>query len=128
MADPRVRSPFSGADELLQPGMVDQIRLSWRLLRDPRVPWVKNVIPALAALYVLSPIDPIPDFLIGIGQMDDLGVLIALTIATVRWLPRLAPDHVVAEHWATMHQRSAPESPSDAAPGKTYEGTFRLRD
>ena len=92
MAQPRDRSPLSGAEQLLDAEMLDQIRLGWRLLRDSRVPWIKNVIPAFAALYLISPIDPIPDFLIGLGQIDDLGILIATTIATVRWLPRLAPQ------------------------------------
>lgn len=128
MADPRPRSPFAGADQLLQPGMLDQIRLGWRLLRDPRVPWIKNAIPAFAALYLISPIDPIPDFLIGLGQVDDLGILIALTIATIRWLPRLAPEAVVAEHLATMRGQSGPGGASPDPHGPTYEGQFRLRD
>ncbi len=128
MADSRPRSPFSGADQLLEPGALDQIRLGWRLLRDPRVPWIKNAIPAFAALYLVSPIDLIPDFLIGLGQVDDLGILVALTIATIRWLPRLAPQAVVEEHLADMHGRTA----SDASPGEphgpTYEGRYRLHD
>ncbi|CAA9552394.1 MAG: hypothetical protein AVDCRST_MAG59-1864 [uncultured Thermomicrobiales bacterium] len=129
MAQPRDRSPLSGAEQLLDAGMLDQIRLGWRLLRDSRVPWIKNVIPAFAALYLISPIDPIPDFLIGLGQIDDLGILIATTIATVRWLPRLAPQAVVEEHLADIHGRPAAAGAETAEPdGPTYEGRYRLRD
>src|SRR5688572_7141849 len=78
MVDPRGRSAFSGAEHFLQPGMVDQVKLGWRLLRDPRVPWIKNALPAFAALYLISPIDPIPDFLLGLGQLDDFGILVAM--------------------------------------------------
>jgi len=128
MADPRTRSPFAGADQLLQPNLLDQVRLGWRLLRDPRVPWIKNAIPAFAALYLISPIDPIPDFLIGLGQVDDLGILVAMTIATIRWLPRLAPNWVVEEHLADLRgeERSADASREPQAP--TYEGRYRLHD
>ncbi len=128
MAEPRVRSPFAGADQLLEPNVMDQIRLGWRLLRDPRVPWIKNAIPAFAALYLISPIDVIPDFLLGLGQVDDLGILIAMTIATIRWLPRLAPRAVVDEHLADIHGRQATETARPEPNGPTYEGRYRLRD
>ena len=33
------------------------------------------LLPALALLYVISPIDLIPDFVLGIGALDDLAIL-----------------------------------------------------
>ncbi|RRQ45072.1 YkvA family protein [Chryseobacterium sp. SC28] len=33
------------------------------------------ILPALALLYVISPIDLIPDFVLGIGALDDLALL-----------------------------------------------------
>ena len=128
MAANRTTSPFTGADRLLEPGVLDQARLGWRLFRDPRVPWVKNVIPAFAALYLISPIDPIPDFLIGLGQVDDLGMLIALTLATIRWLPRMAPRAVVEEHLADLQGKSEPPRRTADPDGPTYEARYRLRD
>lgn len=136
MSDARTNSAFNGAQQLLEPGMVDQIRLSWRLLRDPRVCWVKNVLPAVAALYVLSPIDLAPDFLPGIGQIDDAGLVVALLLVTVRLLPRLAPAWVVDEHLRDIrggapeptsdgrHDRSTAASGSD---GRIVEGQYRVR-
>src|SRR4051794_22266586 len=95
-------SAFAGAGALLDRGMRDQLRLSWRLLRDERVSGLKFALPAFLALYVISPFDPIPDFLLGLGQVDDLGVVVAGVLLLARILPRLAPGHVVDEHLQDM--------------------------
>lgn len=93
---------FAGASTLLDPGVIDQMRLAWRLLRDERVSSFKFVIPALIALYVASPIDPIPDFLLGLGQVDDLGVIMLGLLIAIRAIPKLAPTHIVDEHLQQM--------------------------
>jgi uncharacterized membrane protein YkvA (DUF1232 family) len=130
MTGDQMRSPLSGAERLADPGMVGEARLAWRLLRDPRVSWLKMAIPVFAALYVASPIDPIPDFLLGIGQVDDLGVVIALTLATIRLLPRLSPQHVVAEHRADLAGDGSDRPPPDGAAsnGPVYDGAFHVRE
>ena len=59
------------------------------LLRDPQIPfWAKAAIPAMAAAYVISPVDLIPDFLVGPGQVDDLGVILLAATATVAFLQK----------------------------------------
>jgi uncharacterized membrane protein YkvA (DUF1232 family) len=98
----RTTTAFAGASVLLDRGMRDQLRLAWRLLRDERVPALKFALPALLALYVVSPIDIIPDFLLGLGQIDDLGVVMAGVLLLARVIPRLAPGHVVDEHLRDM--------------------------
>jgi uncharacterized membrane protein YkvA (DUF1232 family) len=61
----------------------------WPLLRDPRIPlWAKAAIPALAAAYVISPVDLIPDFLLGAGQLDDIGVMLLAASATAAFLQK----------------------------------------
>jgi uncharacterized membrane protein YkvA (DUF1232 family) len=50
--------------------------------RHPRTHWYAKVITALIVGYVFSPIDPIPDFIPGVGLLDEMvvvpiGVLIA---------------------------------------------------
>ena len=45
--------------------------------------------------YLASPIDLIPDFLPGIGQLDD----VLLVAAALRYVVRRAGSEVVAEHW-----------------------------
>ncbi len=131
MASTQARSPLSGAERLAEPGAIDQARLAWRLMRDSRVSAVKYALPFLAALYFFSPIDPIPDFLLGIGQMDDLGVIVALALATMRLLPKVAPGYVVAEHRADLGgQATAYDAPppSGRENGPVYDGTYRVRD
>lgn len=86
----------------LNPGLIDRMRLGWRLLRDPRVSTLPKVlIPALTALYVVSPIDLLPDFLLGIGQVDDITV-VALALSALSLLVRWAPAQVVREHASAL--------------------------
>ena len=98
----RTASAFAGAGALLDRSFRDQLRLSWRLLRDERVSAVKFAIPALLVLYVISPIDLIPDFLLGLGQVDDSGAVIAGILLIARIIPKLTPGHVVDEHLRDM--------------------------
>jgi len=100
--DRRSTTAFAGASALLDRGVRDQLRLAWRLLRDERVSAIKFALPVLIGLYVLSPIDSIPDFFLGLGQIDDLGVVIAGVLILARVIPRLAPGHVVDDHLRDM--------------------------
>ena len=78
-----------------------QIRLSWSLLLDNRVPLRLKVIPLTAIAYVLSPIDLVPDVIPVLGQLDDLGVLMtALTTFN-----NLAPADVAAEHMERLQAK-----------------------
>ena len=79
-------------------GMIDRLRLGWRLLRDPRVPaWPKLLAPAVMVLYVLSPVDAIPDVIPLLGQLDDAGV-IALALAAIGMLAQWSPAEIVRQH------------------------------
>ena len=54
-------------------------RMLWRALKHPLQPrWLKPVV-ALVALYVLSPVDFIPDFIPLLGVIDDI-VLVPLAM------------------------------------------------
>lgn len=74
------------------------IRLTWRLLQDSRVPIWTKAIPVLTVLYILSPIDVIPDFLLILGQLDDIVIL----TAGFQLFERLAPFEIVEEHRRRM--------------------------
>jgi hypothetical protein len=58
------------------PDCVTTIR---RLRRDPRVPRRAKVVVALAGLWLLSPIDLLPEFLPVIGPLDD-ALVVALAV------------------------------------------------
>jgi uncharacterized membrane protein YkvA (DUF1232 family) len=91
-------------------GLVNQLILTWRLLRDPRVPLGTKSIAFLGVIYILSPLDFIPDVFLVIGQLDDLGIL----LGGMQLFEMLAPPHIVAEHRAAIQQRGKPLETVDA--------------
>ena len=48
-----------------------ELLLAWGLLRDPRTPKSAKLATVLAIVYVLSPIDLIPDTIPLLGWLDD---------------------------------------------------------
>jgi uncharacterized membrane protein YkvA (DUF1232 family) len=66
-----------------------------RLRRDPRVPRRAKVVVALAGLWLLSPIDLLPEFLPVIGPLDDV-VVVALAL---RYAARQVPREVLVAAW-----------------------------
>lgn len=105
---------FAGAAMLLQPGFRNELKLSWRLLRDERVTSLKYLAPALLALYVASPIDVIPDLLLGIGQVDDLGIAVLGLMVALKVIPKLAPAEVLNEHTADINGHTTRPSGAEA--------------
>jgi uncharacterized membrane protein YkvA (DUF1232 family) len=65
------------------------------LLRDPRVPRGSKVLIGFAVVWLVSPIDLIPEFIPVVGPLDD-AVVAALVLRHV--LKRTDKD-VLAEHW-----------------------------
>ena len=106
----------------MRPGLVGtliaELRLTWRLMREPRVPLFAKVLPALAVLYVLSPLDFIPDVLPVLGQIDDLGIL----ILSVKLFLRLCPASVATFHGDAIAsgRRFTPMAPADVVIDATY--------
>jgi uncharacterized membrane protein YkvA (DUF1232 family) len=66
-----------------------------RLRRDPRVPRRAKVAIVLAALWLASPVDLIPEFLPVIGPLDDV-VVVALAL---RYAGRQVPHQVLLDAW-----------------------------
>jgi uncharacterized membrane protein YkvA (DUF1232 family) len=74
------------------PDCVTAIR---RLRRDPRVPRRAKLVVALAGLWLLSPIDLLPEFLPVIGPLDDV-LVVALAL---RYAARQVPREVLVAAW-----------------------------
>ena len=55
--------------------------------KHPRTPWYAKVLAALIIGYALSPIDLIPDFIPGVGYLDDLIVIPAGIALLVKIIP-----------------------------------------
>lgn len=71
------------------------VMLLIKLLRDPRVSQADKAILAGIIMYVIVPLDVIPDFIPFIGQVDDAYLL---SISILRLLNR-ADREVVMDHW-----------------------------
>jgi uncharacterized membrane protein YkvA (DUF1232 family) len=74
------------------PACVTMVR---RLRRDPRVPRRAKLAIGFAGLWVISPIDLIPEFLPIIGPLDDI-VVVAIAL---RYAARQVPPEVLFEAW-----------------------------
>ncbi len=69
-------------------------RLILRLMLDRRVPiWSKLIIPG-GIIYMVSPFDIIPDFLIGLGWLDDIFAIVATTTLFLLSIP----SDILREH------------------------------
>lgn len=88
-----LREKISFFQEALQ-----NLQLIWRLFRDPEVPLAVKIIPLGALFYLVMPIDLLPDAFLGIGQLDDLGVLLLGFKAFVE----MSPKDIVARHRAEL--------------------------
>ena len=95
------------------------MQLVWRLMLDSRVPAFTKAIVPLVAVYLLSPIDLIPEgFLLFFGMVDDLAILFFGT----KLLINLCPPDVVAEHRRALG--GGPEFTGD----EYVDGSYRVVD
>ena len=95
-----VRSPMTIEERkaFLRGLGADLIRLPGRLRRlaaDPRTPRRARWMLIALAVYVASPIDPIPDFIPVIGHLDEI-VIVPIVLARVR---RMIPPEVWETHF-----------------------------
>ena len=71
------------------------VKLVFNLARDPRVPPRSKAVLVVLAAYLVSPVELIPDFLPGIGQLDDL----AVTAFALDQMLNRVDAAIVREHW-----------------------------
>jgi uncharacterized membrane protein YkvA (DUF1232 family) len=69
----------------------------WIAARDPRVPWYAKVVATAVAAYAFSPIDLIPDFIPVLGYLDDIIIVPAGILLTIRLIPAGLMDEFRAE-------------------------------
>jgi uncharacterized membrane protein YkvA (DUF1232 family) len=109
MADPPTNPPARPALGE-QPGRAEASPRVWRellrflpdvgrlfvdLAKDDRVPFKAKIMAGAVATYLVTPIDVVPDFIPGGGQMDDL----AIAVWGVRQLLRAAGYEVLQDLW-----------------------------
>ncbi|MGI8786071.1 MAG: YkvA family protein [Acidobacteriota bacterium] len=71
------------------------VRLIYRLIKDPRVSRMDKVLLAGVVVYVLNPLDLLPDAIPFIGQVDDIYLV---AVALIRMAHRTDPS-VLRELW-----------------------------
>jgi uncharacterized membrane protein YkvA (DUF1232 family) len=99
--------------------LIRNAKLVWRLLKDPRVsPAIKLTVPALAAIYLIWPIDLLPDVLLGLGQLDDLAIL----LLGVRLFIELCPPGIVQLHRDALDGKPPPGKEQ----GEIVDGEYRV--
>lgn len=74
--------------------LIGHAKLLWALYRDPRAPKSFKVLVWAVFLYLLMPIDIIPDFIPVLGQLDDL----LIVVVGYKLLVKLCPPGLVDEH------------------------------
>ena len=62
----------------------------WFCMTDKKTPVRIRLVILVALGYFLSPIDIIPDFIPGVGYLDDMGVLV--------WTALLVASHITPKH------------------------------
>ena len=104
------------------PHLRHMVKLIWGLIRDRRVPIYLKGMLGLAVVYVLSPLDLIPEAVaLTLGLVDDL----AIVMAGINWFLRLAPRDAVDDHLKTMapdFQQSVQEWRGDQQPSGRPDG------
>lgn len=102
-------APKGNLAENLQknPGLIKelwyQIQLVYRLMVDGEVPFYLKLLPVAALAYIISPVDLAPDVLPGLGQLDDLTVL----LLALRFFVGFVPTHIVEEHRQKIYKLEA---------------------
>ena len=92
----REKSELKGRMRSFLMFLPNMVMLLGRLLKDARVPTAEKALFLAAIVYVISPLDLIPDIFPFIGQVDDLYV-VALTLLR---LVNRTDESVVRQHWS----------------------------
>ncbi len=102
-----------------------QGRLAWRLFWDSRVPLWTKLIPPAALAYLISPVDLVPDVALGLGQLDDLAVL----LLGLKLFIEVAPPDVVREHLRALGARIKEwRVVEEEEPPVVIEGEYQLQE
>ncbi len=119
----RTRSPQESLNILGE--LFRQGQLVWRLLLDRRVPRVLKLIPLATFVYFLMPVDLLPDVFLGLGQLDDLAIILfGLSVFL-----RLCPPGIVQQyrdHWGSARTEPPKEEASGKHTGEIIDATYKV--
>jgi uncharacterized membrane protein YkvA (DUF1232 family) len=121
--------------------VIQQVKLVYYLMVDPRVHPLAKLIPIAAVGYIFLPVNLIPDFIPVLGQLDDA----AIVMLGMRLFFEIVPSAVVREHLKRLAQPvtddewhaafTPPENAGPAAsnvagpaPEEVIEGEFKITE
>lgn len=84
----------------------NEVEFYRRLSRDERIPKISKALLGAAVLYLLSPIDLIPDVIPVLGHLDDLVIIPLLVYLSLKFIP----DDVIEEVRREIQSRAEPPS------------------
>jgi uncharacterized membrane protein YkvA (DUF1232 family) len=96
-----------------------ELGLIWRLMVSRQVPLWTKLVPLAIVLYIISPIDVIPDPILGLGQIDDVALLLLGSQLFIAMCPRDVVQRL-------RQRQSAGAAPDDDA--EVVDGTYRVLD
>lgn len=94
----------------------EKIRLVYRLMLDPEVPIYLKALPFVGIIYLLIPFDFLPDVIPGLGQLDDLTIL----IIGAKMFIDMAPHQAVERHIKNMRSQREGISDGNDQGGEKY--------
>ena len=100
-------------------GLWQQLRLVQKLFLDPEVPIYLKALPIAAVVYLLFPFDFIPDVIPGLGQLDDITIL----VLGAKMFIEMAPQQVVARHLRIMRSQGDNTPTIDEQPLEEFYST-----
>jgi uncharacterized membrane protein YkvA (DUF1232 family) len=105
--------------------IIRQVRLVIRLWSDPRVAtWVKTI-PPIALAYTILPFDFLPDLILGLGQLDD----VAIVLLGMKLFVELCPPEVVRQHLEDLGATVSSGQPQEGVAqdqGEVIDGSYRV--
>lgn len=72
----RIREKLSGMNRGKIAEIWDKVMALWQYVQDPNAPWGGKVVAIGALIYLVSPIDAVPDFIPIAGLADDVSIIL----------------------------------------------------
>ena len=70
----------------------DKVQVLWRFIGDPNVAWAKKATAVGSLVYLISPLDAVPDFIPAAGLLDDVAVILFVAQMLAESLKTYAAD------------------------------------
>jgi uncharacterized membrane protein YkvA (DUF1232 family) len=81
-----------------------EIMMVWAMLRNPAAPGISKLVALLAAAYIISPVDLVPDVIPILGWLDDGVISILLFKLAFKLLPKEIYDSLKARFDKRRHK------------------------